>query len=330
MRCLFSLLRSKRGLGSTNWKLIYQLTANPKNYPETMPDSLSNYFPEINDDLTKVTWAHGVNSREKLQRELNGSAMMIEADVVLGTLIGDRSQQLIPIMAHPPENTSDLSLEMFIVMFLDSQAAKGMKLDFKSREAFSASENILEEHLINTSYQFEYPIWLNADIIRGPVNSKKEPVDPDFFLSACVTKFPIAMPSVGWTTEYGNGIDTGSYTPEIISDMTEALNRNLVVKPVTFAVRAGLAAQSYDALTNLIGSSVPGTTLTIWCSSPNDVTDMVLLRKLIDDIGVDKVYLDLPPDMMEALKSSAGNLIGKCALIAATTLLALGKYGLQQ
>lgn len=38
---------------------------------------------------------------------------MIEADVSLGTLTST-SNEVIPIMAHPPSIVSDLSLEMFI------------------------------------------------------------------------------------------------------------------------------------------------------------------------------------------------------------------------
>ncbi len=42
--------------------------------------------------------------------------MMIEADVSLGTLIGEStSASPRPIMAHPPSNTSDILLEKFIV-----------------------------------------------------------------------------------------------------------------------------------------------------------------------------------------------------------------------
>ena len=42
--------------------------------------------------------------------------MMIETDVSLGWLKAQnpRTDQMIPIMAHPPANTSDISLEEFM------------------------------------------------------------------------------------------------------------------------------------------------------------------------------------------------------------------------
>lgn len=78
-----------------------------------------------------------------------GDVMMLEADVLLGTLVGsgDGSSPM-PIMAHPPNKTSDLSLEMFIDKIIKSGRRKGIKLDFKTKDAFVASENILEEKFV--------------------------------------------------------------------------------------------------------------------------------------------------------------------------------------
>ena len=39
---------------------------------------------------------------------------MIEADVNLGTLNDRPNSDSVPIMAHPPDNTSDLSLDSFL------------------------------------------------------------------------------------------------------------------------------------------------------------------------------------------------------------------------
>jgi len=288
---------------------------------DCMPEPLSEYFPEIKGDLTKVTWEHAVNSRQLLDAALAGDSMMLEADIVLGRLEGNSSDgggdstgELIPIMAHPPKTTSDLSLREFIDIVF-KQNEKGVKLDFKSTAAFRASESMLEEAVLNDF--INVPVWINADIIPGPVGSDATPVDADYFLSICVTKFPTSTISVGWTTVKSSNL---SYTPELIANMTEALNRNYVTQPVTFAVRAGIAAQSYDVLSNLIGSSVPGSTLTVW-SPPDDPVDMDALRHLINGIGHDKVYLDLPPPMYEQVQSSAGSLLGRFSLLWLAILL---------
>jgi len=56
---------------------------------------------------------------------------MIEADVSMGTLTTNNDSSIIPIMAHPPHKTSDLSLEQFLTTILESGKRKGIKLDFK-------------------------------------------------------------------------------------------------------------------------------------------------------------------------------------------------------
>ncbi len=64
--------------------------------------------------------------------------MMIEADVSMGTVTG-REGKFLPIMAHPPFKSSDLSLEEFLDITLSSRTPKGIKLDFKDMEAVELS-----------------------------------------------------------------------------------------------------------------------------------------------------------------------------------------------
>lgn len=70
--------------------------------------------------------------------------MMLEADVVMGKLnnISGGNYTDIPIMAHPPATESDLSLEDFLTIS-NTNGSKGIKLDFKSNEAFNNSKPIL-------------------------------------------------------------------------------------------------------------------------------------------------------------------------------------------
>lgn len=80
---------------------------------------------------------------------------MIEADIVLGHLVsGDGT--ILPIMAHPPHTTSDLSLETFLKTIREHNLQRpddkrGVKLDFKSIESFSGSLNLLKTiwHQVN-------------------------------------------------------------------------------------------------------------------------------------------------------------------------------------
>lgn len=79
---------------------------------------------------------------------------MIEADVFLGklTIVGTDDKDDQVIMAHGPnEVESDLSLENFINVFNDynkdkpADTVKGIKLDFKSVEAFLRAAEILKK-----------------------------------------------------------------------------------------------------------------------------------------------------------------------------------------
>jgi len=68
--------------------------------------------------------------------------MMIEADVVLrGQYTPD--QQMVPIMARPPDTTSDLTLVEWLALV--KGRGKGLKLDFKSTEAVEISLQRLNE-----------------------------------------------------------------------------------------------------------------------------------------------------------------------------------------
>lgn len=98
-------------------------------------------------NLTKITWKHAVNSKILLQEALESDVDMLEADIALGTVGADTN--VIPIMAHPPNNVSDLSLQEFLQKVDDfntenSEKPKGIKLDFKSLDAFLQSVELVK------------------------------------------------------------------------------------------------------------------------------------------------------------------------------------------
>lgn len=66
--------------------------------------------------------------------------------MVIGRIYNNTSSSdLIPIMAHPPDKESDLSLDDFLKTVVQKKnATKGIKLDFKTIEAFNASKAILD------------------------------------------------------------------------------------------------------------------------------------------------------------------------------------------
>ncbi|XP_046663621.1 protein FAM151A [Homalodisca vitripennis] len=286
------------------------------------PLEVWRYFHEVGNDLTKITWFHACNTRALLHQALASDVMMIEADIVAGHLSGAVGGPPLAVMGHPPTTVSDLSLEQFLDTVLQRRRGKGIKLDFKTTAAFRASENILEQFLARAEVNF--PVWVNADILRGPgIGPGKEVVDPHYFLRTCVTKFPLATISAGWAVN-PNSSQTLSYSSAHIDEMTSVLMDSHVVYPVTFPVHAGIAANSLDTLTSLVHSSTVGTSLTLWAGEGQYI-DYNKLRLLINTIGKDKVFVDLPQDMTSKLwnppQESKATFAVACSALTTLSLL---------
>ena len=83
---------------------------------------------------------------------------MLEADIVMGTIVGKDGPPM-PIMAHPPATTSDLSLAEFLetisqhnVKETNPASKKGAKLDFKSIEAFEQSQELISKYQVRVIF----------------------------------------------------------------------------------------------------------------------------------------------------------------------------------
>jgi hypothetical protein len=282
----------------------------------TMSVTVQEFFPDAKANLTKITWDHAVNNQAKLKQALESDVMMIEADVVLGTLTTNTSAPAIPIMAHPPNNTSDLSLEDFIKQ-VTANNKKGFKLDFKTIEALEKSLPIIQSFK-----DIKVPVWLNADILVGPVNAGNStmPVDAKRFFETA-TKLPQTLLSIGWTTrleEPAQNVTTGKYTAEQINQMVKAIQDNKVAnQSVTYPVRALYAANDDDTLKSLLDQTKANNpTLTIW-SSEGDKVDASKLSKFIKNIGLDKVFVDVPLALRQQLNlSTNGAFTAKSSLVS--------------
>jgi len=69
-----------------------------------------------------VTWSHATNSLAQLHAALAGGVHMVEADILMGAS-GSRID--IPIMAHPPQTSSDLCFDGFLRAVAEHNAAVG-------------------------------------------------------------------------------------------------------------------------------------------------------------------------------------------------------------
>ena len=98
--------------------------------------------------------------------------------------------------------------------------------------------------------------------------------------------------------------------------MLKVIKENNVVQPVTYPVRAGLAANNIEVMKALLKNSTADATLTIW-SSEGDAVDGKNLTKLIKEVGLDKVYLDVPENVLKTLdlsKSGGSYLVSNFAV----------------
>lgn len=158
-----------------------------------------------------------------------GDVQFIEADIILGSLFDDATHAQQPVMGHPPNTESDITLQSFLsqVMTYNRQHAnstKGVKLDFKSIEVFRGSEAMLQ-----TMWPLmDYPVWINADIISGPVNNTETtPVQPRGFFDG-VQQLPGAVLSIGWTTLWSKDHREGNYTAAQVASMVEAIKVRMI------------------------------------------------------------------------------------------------------
>lgn len=87
--------------------------------------------------------------------------------------------------------------------------------------------------------------------------------------------------------------------------MREALERHQVTQPVTFPVRAGMVANSGTTLASL--RNIPNSTFTVW-SADDDTVNVTRLREVILDVlGRDRVFVDVPKSLSDQLQLSRNN-----------------------
>ncbi|XP_040512349.1 protein FAM151B isoform X1 [Gallus gallus] len=141
-------------------------------------------------DGAEIRWWHAANSRRRAREAARSAVHMVEADVLLR---GGRGGDGDPIMAHPPETDSDITLQEWLEEMAGTD--KGIKLDFKSLDAVRPSLELLQ--LVKPC--LERPVWLNADVLPGP-NGINAVVDAEGFLEIVTSFFPDVTLSLGWTT----------------------------------------------------------------------------------------------------------------------------------
>lgn len=220
--------------------------------------------------------------------------MMLEADVLMRNNMVNGT----PVMAHPPDMDSNLTLASFLRQ--TTASTKGIKLDFKTIMVVEPSLKMIQN--VTSGQDVKNPIWLNADILPGPCYDKVcVPVAPVKFLSLCKRYFPNATLSIGWTTGKNMTAPENFYNWSQVLPMGQLVSQ--IAQPVTFPVRAILVRRSLKQLHWLLDLSQTFT-ITIWSSTTDnlDVQDLVALRQSVLDKR--RIYYDLPPDQEKAFKDA--------------------------
>ncbi|XP_078420552.1 protein FAM151B [Cetorhinus maximus] len=230
-------------------------------------------------DAVEIMWYHAANRKAQLEEALKSDAHMIEADVLVGSQGSHEGQ---PIMAHPPENDSDITLHNWLNEVLKSD--KGIKLDFKSLSAVEPAMKML----VSMKDLLTRPVWINADILPGP-NESSTAIIANEFLHTVTSYLSDVTLSLGWTTSELVDQRINGYTWEMVKEM-EQICRTLY-QPVTFPVRAALVRPSWPQLHWLLEQS-ERYSLTVWAARKDSysVEDMLYIRENFDK---SRIYFDL-------------------------------------
>ncbi|KAF6108699.1 family with sequence similarity 151 member A [Phyllostomus discolor] len=232
-----------------------------------------------------VTWYHGANSQEEMRAALNSSVMVLEADITVEGL-NTANETGVPIMAHPPAIYSDNTLQQWLEAVLAS-SQKGIKLDFKSLKAVGPSLDLLRQ--LTLDGKVRRPVWINADILRGPNVPISIEINATQFLAVVQEKYPEATLSPGWTTLYVPLFPNSTYTRAMVEKMQGLVGA--LPQRVTFPVRAVMVRAAWPHFSWLLGQS-DRYSLTLWqgTADPVSVDDLLYFR---DNCATHQIYYDL-------------------------------------
>ncbi|EPQ15418.1 Protein FAM151A [Myotis brandtii] len=262
-----------------------------------------------------VTWYHAANSQKDMRAALESDVMVLEADVNLEGL-NTANETGVPIMAHPPLIYSDNTLEQWLDAVLAS-SLKGIKLDFKSIKAVGPSLDLLRR--LTDAGKVRRPVWINADILKGPNVPISIQVNATQFLALVQEKYPEATLSPGWTTLYLPLLPNSTYTRAMIEKMQELVGA--LPQRVTFPVRAVMARAAWPHFSWLLGQS-DRYSLTLWqgVSDPVSVDDLLYIR---DNCANHQIYYDLFEPVLSQFKQLAMNATRKQSYYTGGSLIPL-------
>jgi len=261
--------------------------------PEAAISDSRREIPWVAMPSPKQVWAHSCVTRAKLQAALaDPTVTAIEVDVTMGHLITDAPavSGMVPIMAHPPSRSSDLSFEAFLGMVIDD-GRRHIKFDFKDLKALQSCLPLLAAAKERLSANRQ-AVWLNADVLPGPGLRTRDCAVPanDFFKAVCKYSPGIHL-SLGWRV---NPIGYETYSETDCKAMAAVCKEYVLASSassgagIVFAVSARLAGRDTRALEGLL-KEIPDSQLLFWTGAwepPLHSSQLANLQDLLQRRGL--------------------------------------------
>ncbi|KAL3945381.1 MAG: hypothetical protein SGBAC_000514 [Bacillariaceae sp.] len=237
----------------------------------------------------KQSWSHSTCTIDTLQNALNDDKITaIESDILMGTVVQSSEQSSStsqPIMAHPPDTSSDLSFENFMDLSMNEkfQLKKHLKLDIKEAECIDPILTTMRKRSI--AKNSPRIIYFNADILPGPAVRSSKYIKPKLFIEKCLEFIQedgnpenYAF-SLGWKTDCRSFF---GYTPNDVVAMQDLMEQYQLSEKslgVVLAVNARVLAKRSSCFDELL-KTFPTCQLLIWTGTGEPAISSFLLQNL--------------------------------------------------
>jgi len=202
-------------------------------------------------------WAHSCCTYGKLELALaNPSITAIEADIRMGKLQTESgSHSGVPVMAHPPSRSSDLSFNDFLDKCIHD-GGRHLKLDFKDIESIELCLPLLAEARPRL-FANGQAVWINADILPGPGSMFWQPINAERLFQEVKEHCPGVHLSLGWSV---NPLGRAVYSEADCRAMASlwkdyAVEMGMQSGGVVFAAALRLAEREPGALIQMLKES---------------------------------------------------------------------------
>lgn len=204
-------------------------------------------------------WAHSTCSVESLNAAIHDvSITAIETDILFGTDVSKPfSSGKCPILAHPPDSSSNLSFERFVDVIVHSTRHQHIKLDFKDIDYLDSVLQSLSK--VEMKISPLRTIFLNADILLGPGKRiAKLQLTENAFIGKCLEFLAAENRLYRYAFSLGYMVDCRSlwgYTYADAMMMQEVIDRNSLIEHcqgIVLALNARILCKRLDAFDKIL------------------------------------------------------------------------------